>query len=152
MLTVNGLDELRSYVGKEIGTSEWFEITQEKINQFAEATGDHQWIHVNVEMAKQFSPFKTTIAHGFMTLSLMPMLMEKIWKIEGVKMGVNYGTNKVRFTAPVPVNSKIRLKASLANLQDIENGGVQITTNAVFEREGQEKPVCVAEAISLMYF
>jgi acyl dehydratase len=152
MLTVNGLDELRSYVGKEIGASEWFEITQEKINQFAEATGDHQWIHVNVEMAKQFSPFKTTIAHGFMTLSLMPMLMEKIWKIEGAKMGVNYGTNKVRFTAPVPVNSKIRLKASLANLQDIDNGGVQLTTNAVFEREGQEKPVCVAEAISLMYF
>ncbi|MCU0446081.1 MAG: MaoC family dehydratase [Microscillaceae bacterium] len=152
MLTVKGLDELRTYVGKEIGVSDWFEINQERINQFAEATGDHQWIHVNVEMAKQFSPFKTTIAHGFMTLSLMPMLMEKIWKIEGGKMGVNYGTNKVRFTAPVPVDSKIRLKASLAALQDIENGGVQMTVNAVFEREGQEKPVCVAEAISLLYF
>lgn len=152
MLIVKSLDELKTYIGKEVGTSDWYEITQESINKFAEATGDHQWIHVNVEMAKQYSPFKTTIAHGFMTLSLMPMLMEKIWKIEGAKMGVNYGTNKVRFTAPVPVNSKIRLKATLANLQDIENGGVQLTTNAVFEREGQEKPVCVAESLSLLYF
>lgn len=151
MLTINGLEELKSFVGKEIGVSDWYEITQEKINLFAEATGDHQWIHVNIEMAKQYSPFKTTIAHGFMTLSLIPMLSDKIWSIKGVKMGVNYGTNKVRFTSPVPVNSKVRLRSTLSNLQEIENNGVQITMNNIIEIEGKEKPALVSENISLMY-
>jgi acyl dehydratase len=152
MLTVNGLDELKSLVGKEIGTSDWYEVSQEKINLFAEATGDHQWIHVNIEMAKQYSPFKTTIAHGFMTLSLIPMLSEQIWSVKGVKMGVNYGTNKVRFTAPVPSGSKVRLRSTLTNLIEVENNGVQITMNNIIEIEGKEKPACVSENISLMFF
>jgi acyl dehydratase len=152
MRTINGLAELRALTGQEIGVSDWFLIDQDRINAFAEATGDHQWIHINEDMARQFSPFKTTIAHGFLTLSLLPMLMDKVWKIEGVKMGVNYGTNKVRFPAPVPVNSQVRLRATLSTLEDVDNNGVQLMLTAAFEREGSEKPVCVVESLMRMYF
>jgi acyl dehydratase len=152
MRIVQGLQELKSLVGQEIGTSDWMLIDQARINAFADATGDHQWIHINTEMAKQYSPFKTTIAHGFLTLSLLPMMMDKIWKIEGVKMGVNYGANKVRFPAPVLVDSNVRLRATLSTLEEVDMNGVQIMITATFEREGQDKPVCVVESLMRMYF
>lgn len=150
MKIINGLEELKSLVGQEIGVSDWLLIDQERINAFADATGDHQWIHINAEMAAK-SPFGSTIAHGFLTLSLMPMLMDQIWKLEGVRMGVNYGTNKVRFTAPVPVNSKVRLRAQLEKVDDIP-GGAQIINKSTFEIEGQNKPACIVEGLSLVYF
>lgn len=151
MRIVKGLEELQALVGQEIGYSDWIKIEQDRIQAFADATLDHQWIHLDEEKAKKMSPFGTTIAHGFLTLSLMPYLMDQVWKIEGAKMGVNYGTNKVRFMSPVPVNSKVRLKATLSSLEEIE-GGVQMVVTATYEREGQEKPVCVAEAVSRLYF
>ncbi|TAE05765.1 MAG: MaoC family dehydratase [Bacteroidetes bacterium] len=152
MKIIQGLAELKTLVGQELGTSDWLTIPQTQINAFAEATGDHQWIHTQPEMAKQYSPFKTTIAHGFLTLSLLPMLMDKIWQVQGVKMGINYGTNKVRFPAPVPVDSQIRLKAVLSSLDELDANSVQTMVTATFEREGGEKPVCVAEFLMRFYF
>ncbi len=152
MLIIQGKEELFAKKGQDLGVSDWLLIDQARINLFAEATGDYQFIHVNPEMAK-FTPMGTTIAHGFLTLSLMPVLLDKIWEIKGVKMGINYGTNKVRFTAPVLVNSKVRLKANLLEVEEVQNGlGVQITVNCVFEIEGQEKPACVAESLVRLYF
>ncbi|TAE73187.1 MAG: MaoC family dehydratase [Bacteroidetes bacterium] len=152
MLVIEGKNDLFSKKGQDLGVSDWFLIDQARINAFADATGDHQFIHVNPEMAK-FTPMGTTIAHGFLTLSLMPVLLEKIWEIKGVKMGINYGTNKVRFTAPVLVNSKIRMKANLLEVEEVQNGlGVQITVNCIFEIEGQEKPACIAESLVRLYF
>ncbi len=150
MKVVKGLEELKALVGQEIGVSDWLLIDQARINAFAEATGDHQWIHINPEMAAK-SPFGTTIAHGFLTLSLLPMLMDQIWKLEGVRMGVNYGTNKVRFTNPVPVNSKVRLRAVLEKVENIP-GGAQIINKSTFEIEGKDKPACIVEGLSLIYF
>lgn len=144
------LDELPSYVGKEIGVSEWHEMSQETINAFADATGDHQWIHVDVERAKRESPFGGPIAHGFLTLSLTPQLVWEVYTVDGVKMGVNYGVNKVRFPAPVPAGSRIRARVALVDLQEIE-GGAQGITQVTFEREGHDKPVCVAETVSRWY-
>jgi acyl dehydratase len=141
--------ELKDYVGKEIGSSNWHEITQERINTFAEATDDHQWIHVDPEMAAQ-GPFGTTIAHGYLTLSLAPVLMSEIWEFEDVQMGINYGLNRVRFPAPVPVGSKVRATAKLQSVDEIPNG-VQIVVACTFEREGGDKPVCVAETVSRLY-
>lgn len=152
MRIINGIAELKTLVGQELGVSDWQAVPQSQINAFAEATGDHQWIHTQPDMAKQFSPFKTTIAHGFLTLSLLPMLMDKIWQVKGVKMGVNYGTNKVRFPAPVPVDSQIRLRAVLSTFEEIDAQSVQTMVMATFEREGGEKPVCVAEFIMRFYF
>ncbi len=152
MKIINGIAELKTLVGQELGVSDWLTIPQSQINNFAEATGDHQWIHTQPEMAKQFSPFKTTIAHGFLTLSLLPMLMDKIWQVKGVKMGVNYGTNKVRFPAPVPVDSQIRLRAVLTEFEEIDAQTAQTIVKATFEREGTEKPVCVAEFVMRFYF
>jgi acyl dehydratase len=150
MFVLKGKEELMAKKGQELGTSEWFEIDQKRINDFAHATGDHQFIHVNPELAK-LTPMGTTIAHGFLTLSLMPVLLDTIWKVEGVKMAINYGTNKVRFTSPVLVNSKIRLKATLTEVEEIEFG-VQVTISCLFEREGQEKPVCFAESLIRLFF
>jgi acyl dehydratase len=152
MRTINGITELKTLVGQELGVSDWLTISQTQINAFAEATGDHQWIHTQPEMAKEFSPFKTTIAHGFLTLSLLPMLMDKIWQVKGIKMGINYGTNKVRFPSPVLVDSQIRLKAMLSSLEEIDANSVQTMVTATFEREGGEKPVCVAEFLMRFYF
>jgi acyl dehydratase len=152
MKIIQGLAELKTLVGQELGTSDWLTIPQTQINAFAEATGDHQWIHTQPEMAKQYSPFKTTIAHGFLTLSLLPMLMDKIWQVQGIKMGINYGTNKVRFPAPVPVDSQIRLRAVLSSLEELDANSVQTMVTATFEREGGEKPVCVAEFLMRFYF
>ncbi len=140
------LADLQTQVGNEIAVSDWLTVTQERINQFADATGDHQWIHVDPERAKT-SPFKSTIAHGFLTLSLIPGFSDPSIKMKSVKMGVNYGLNKVRFTNPVTVNSRVRGRFVLKAFDVIE-GGAQITMSVTIEIEGQEKPACVAESIS----
>ena len=143
--------ELESRVGQEIGVSPWVDIPQERIDLFAKATEDFQWIHVDREKAKT-SPFGTTIAHGFLTLSMLPKLVESTFEFSDRKMGVNYGLNKVRFTAPVPAGAKIRGRFTLAKYEKIDANGVQTTWNVVMEREGGDKPVCVAETISRHYF
>ncbi len=142
------LDEFRGAVGTELGVSEWHTITQEQINKFADATGDHQWIHVDPAKAKD-GPFGTTIAHGYLTLSLLPMLADEIYEVQSLKMGVNYGANKVRFPSPVPVNSRIRASARLIEINEISIGA-QATIQFTIEREGGEKPVCIAEVIFMM--
>jgi acyl dehydratase len=143
---INGIDELKAAVGTHLGHSDWMEITQERVNLFADATGDHQWIHVDVERAKAESPFGGPIAHGYLTLSLAPALVPEIVQVRGFSMGVNYGTGKVRFPSPVPVGSKLRAGAELADVTDVD-GGVQLVMKLTFEVEGAPKPACVAEAI-----
>src|SRR5918996_651157 len=130
MTTITGLDELKRHAGKELGTSDWHEVTQKDIDTFADVTGDHQWIHIDVERAKE-TPFGGTIAHGYYTLSLAPKFSEEIMKFEGFAFAVNYGLNKVRFPAPLPVGGKVRMTARLAALEDVP-GGVQITVAATF--------------------
>jgi acyl dehydratase len=147
--TIQGIEGLKQRVGDHLGYSEWHQVTQEQVNTFAEATGDFQWIHVDVERAKQ-GPFGGPIAHGYLTLSLGPLLIPQIVKVEGITMAVNYGLNKVRFPAPVPVGSKLRLGATLANVEDIA-GGVQVTMGMVYELDGGDKPVCVAEIVFRYY-
>lgn len=142
--------DIKSFVGKEIGVSDWHTVTQPDINQFADVTLDHQWIHIDAERAQKESPYKTTIAHGYYTLSLIPHLMAQVWKVNGVKMGVNYGLNKLRFPAPVPVGSRVRARAKLANVEDVK-GGVQVTTEVTIEVDGGEKPAAVAETLSRYY-
>ncbi len=149
MLTLNGLEEVKAYVGKELGVSDWLEVTQEKIDQFAEVTGDDQWIHVDRERAKA-SPFGGTIAHGYYTLSLAPRFSYDLFKFEGFAFGVNYGLNRVRFPAPMPVGGRVRMRARLLSVDEVP-GGAQVTTELTFEREGGEKPVCVAESLSRVY-
>ncbi|MEC4018554.1 MaoC family dehydratase [Streptomyces sp. H27-D2] len=143
------LDDLRSAVGEDLGTTDWLEIDQKRIDLFAEATGDHQWIHVDPEKAAA-GPFGTTIAHGYLTLSLLPTLVPRLMRVEGVRMGLNYGVNKVRFPATVPVGSRLRASARIAEVSEVK-GGVQLTTGVTIEREGGEKPVCVAESVSRFY-
>jgi acyl dehydratase len=143
------LDELRTAVGEQLGWTDWQEIDQERIDLFATATGDRQWIHVDPERAAQ-GPFHTTIAHGFLTLSLIPSLTPRLFQVEGVRMGVNYGVNKVRFPAPVPVGSRLRATAKIADVAEA-GGGVQLVTQVTIEREGGEKPVCVAETVARFY-
>ncbi|MCU1375567.1 MAG: enoyl-CoA hydratase [Actinomycetia bacterium] len=143
--TINGADELKSLVGQQLGTSDWLEITQERVNTFADATGDHQWIHVDPERAKA-GPFGGTIAHGYLTMSLGPVLLPQVVTVTGFSMALNYGLNKLRFPSPVPVGSKLRLSAQLAAVEDV-TGGVQTTYVLTFEVEGQDKPACVAEAL-----
>ncbi|WP_327322501.1 MaoC family dehydratase [Streptomyces sp. NBC_01210] len=143
-------DELRAGVGAQLGHSEWLEIEQKRIDLFADATGDHQWIHVDPERAAS-GPFGTTIAHGYLTLSLLPTFVPQILRVEGMKMGINYGANKVRFPSPVPVGSRLRASAVLQNVEEA-GGGVQVTALVTVEREGGDKPVCVAESVSRYYF
>ncbi len=150
MREIATLDELKSLVGQEIAVSDWVQISQERVNQFAEATGDYQWIHLDVERCKRESPFGGPIAHGYLTLSLLPMLMQNSVRMTDVRMGVNYGLNKVRFPAPVPVGSKVRSRTTVLLVEDIE-GGAQVTWLVTVEREGGDKPVCVAESISRRY-
>jgi acyl dehydratase len=145
------LRDLESKVGQECGVSPWVEITQARIDEFARATEDFQWIHVDPARAKS-SPFGGTIAHGFLTLSMLPKLSESTFEFSDRKMGVNYGLNKVRFTAPVPAGAKIRGRFTLAGYDKIEGNGVQTTWSVKIEREGGDKPVCVLEAISRHYF
>jgi len=147
-LTVRSLE---SRVGQECGVSPWVEISQARIDQFAEATGDFQWIHVDPERAKS-SPFGGTIAHGFLTLSMLPKLTESTFEFSDRKMGVNYGLNKVRFTSPVPAGARIRGRFTLAKYEKIDGNGVQTTWSVTIEREGGEKPVCIAETIARHYF
>lgn len=143
-------DELRAGVGEQLGYSEWLEIEQKRIDLFAEATGDHQWIHIDPERAAS-GPFGTTIAHGYLTLSLLAAFVPQVMRVEGMKMGINYGANKIRFPAPVPVGSRLRATAVLQNVEEA-GGGVQVTALVTVEREGSEKPVCVAESVSRYFF
>jgi acyl dehydratase len=149
VLTLSGIDEIKSYVGKELGVSEWYEVTQEDINTFADVTGDHQWIHVDIERAKE-TPFGGTIAHGYYILSLAPKFSYELFTIEGFAFGLNYGVNRVRFISPMPVGGKIRMRAKVGSVEDVP-GGAQIMTELTFEREGGEKPVCVAETLMRGY-
>ena len=149
MRTITGLDELKAAEGEVLGTSEWHEVTQDAINDFADVPGDHQWIHVDPERAKD-TPFGGTIAHGYYTLSLAPMLTDEVLKMDGFAMAINYGLNKVRFPAPVPVDSKVRMRARLAELEEIQ-GGAQMIMELTFEREGGDKPVCVAQSVVRVY-
>ena len=142
--------DLENRVGEEIAVSPWVEMAQERIDLFAKATEDFQWIHVDPEKAKQ-SPFGSTIAHGFLTLSMLPKLTESTFEFSDRKMGVNYGLNKVRFTAPVPSGSRIRGRFTLAKYEKI-GGGVQVTWGVSIERDGADKPVCIAEAIGRHFF
>lgn len=146
---INGVEELKANVGQHLGYSPYMEITQERVNQFAEATGDFQWIHVDVERSKS-GPFGGPIAHGYLTLSLGPVLYPQVVQIHGFSMGVNYGANKVRFPSPVPVGSNLRLGVKLVDVEEIP-GGVQTTMEFTFEVEGASKPSCVAEIIFRSY-
>src|SRR5215218_6610137 len=137
---VESVADAKPLVGQELGVGPWFEITQERVNAFAEATGDHQWIHIDPERAAK-GPFGTTIAHGYLTLSLLPVLAQGVTTVEGVRMGVNYGLNKVRFPAPVPAGSRVRARFELLSVEDIE-GGAQLVSRVTVEREGGDKPVC----------
>jgi len=148
--TVQGIAGLEAKVGEHLGYSDYVEITQEQVNLFADATGDHQWIHVDPERAKS-GPFGGAIAHGYLTLSMGPTLMPEILRVDGITMAVNYGAGKVRFPAPVPVGSNLRLGAELLEVEDVGGGGAQITMRFTFEVEGAPKPSCVAEIIFRYY-
>ena len=147
--TLTGPDEVKAAVGQELGVSDWYEVTQATIDEFAEVTGDHQWIHVDPERAAQ-TPFGGTIAHGLFTLSLGPKFSYEVMDMQGFAFGVNYGYGRVRFPAPLPVGSKVRMRAALTNVDDVP-GGIQITVTQTFEREGEEKPVCVAESLARLF-
>lgn len=147
--TFASLNELRAAVGEELGTTGWKDVDQKRIDQFADATGDHQWIHVDPERAAR-GPFRTTIAQGYLTLSLIPSFTPELMRVEGVRMAVNYGVNKVRFPSPVPVGSRLRASGRIAEVTEVE-GGVQLVVTVAVESEGGDKPVCVAETVGRYY-
>jgi acyl dehydratase len=149
MLTINGIDELKARAGEDLGVSGWHEVTQAEVDAFADATGDHQWIHVDPERARE-TPFGGTIAHGYYTLSLAARFLEELLHVEGVSIMVNYGLNRLRFPAVMPVGGRVRMHLRLASVDDIP-GGAMLTFEMTFEREGGEKPVCVAEALTCAY-
>jgi acyl dehydratase len=146
MRAFTSLDELRSAVGEELGVSGWHVVTQQQIDAFADATGDHQWIHVDPSRAAE-GPFATTIAHGFLTLALTPMLLREIYQVHGIRMAINYGANRVRFPAPLPSNASVRARARLESAEDVP-GGVQVVTRVEINTDGGEKPCCVAELVT----
>ena len=149
--TINGIGELKTLVGEEIGASDWFEVTQARINAFADATEDHQWIHIDAERAKTESPFGGTIAHGFLTLSLLPHLAAQAYRVQGnIKMGINYGLNRLRFVSPVPSGSRVRARFTLQAVEDVA-GGAQLTVAVTVEIEGGQKPALVAEWLTRYY-
>jgi acyl dehydratase len=148
MRVFNGIDELEKVVGEHLGHSDWHTVTQEKVDQFADATGDHQWIHVDTERARS-GPFGGTIAHGYMTLSLVPMLNAQIYRVDGLSMGINYGCNKVRFPSPVPVGSRVRAGAELVELSSTPQGA-QAVIRTTIEIEDGEKPACVADTVVVL--
>ena len=150
MKTFQTLSDLAACTGQEVAVSDWLTITQQQVNLFADATGDHQWIHIDPEKAAA-GPFGSTIAHGFLTLSLLPRFFESSMEIVECRMGVNYGLNKVRFTAPVPVGSRLRARMTLLSAEPIEGNGLQMAWNVIVEREGADKPVCVAESLVRRY-
>jgi acyl dehydratase len=148
MRTFNGIEELEAAVGTHLGHSEWHTVDQKQIDLFADATGDHQWIHIDTEKA-QSGPFGTTVAHGFLTLSLVPMLASQVYRVEGVKMGVNYGANKLRFPSPVPVDSRVRAGVELLAVTP-SSLGYQVATRVTVERDGGDKPACVVESLAIV--
>ncbi|MGY1786687.1 MaoC family dehydratase [Geodermatophilus sp. SYSU D00698] len=150
MATTTTMAEVPGLIGQELGTSDWLEVTQDRVDTFADATGDHQWIHVDVERARAESPFGGPIAHGYLTLSLLVPLFAQVFAVTDTAMGVNYGLNKVRFPSPVPVGSRVRLTATLKDVEQVA-GGLQLTFSAVVEREGSEKPACIAEPVYRYY-
>jgi acyl dehydratase len=149
MLTINGIDELKAHAGEDVGVSGWHEVTQTEIDAFADVTGDHQWIHVDPERARE-TPFGGTIAHGYYTLSLAPRFLEELLHVGGVALMVNYGLNRLRFPAALPVGDRVRMHLRLGSVDDMP-GGVMLTSELTFEREGGEKPVCVAESLACAY-
>src|ERR1700734_3138822 len=149
--TTTTLPERASFKGRKLGVSEWFEVAQDRVNTFADATDDHQWIHVDAERATAESPFGGPIGHGFLTLSLFVPMWSQILQVTDITMGVNYGLNKVRFPAPVPVGSRIRLTATLLDIEEVKGGAVQLVVGGVVEREGSDKPVCVLESLTRLY-
>ena len=149
MNTVETVQDLSALAGRDLGTTDWVEVSQADIDAFAAATGDHQWIHVDPERARS-GPFRTTIAHGYLTLALLPPLFAKLLTVERVSMGINYGLNRVRFPSPLPSGSRVRLTATLVDVTPVE-GGVQVTVDATLERDGGEKPACVAQAVYRYY-
>lgn len=150
MREIASLSALKELIGQDVASSDWVTVTQERVQMFADATGDHQWIHLDVERSKRESPYGGTIAHGFLTLSLLPMMMASAVSMPNVRMGVNYGLNRVRFPAPVPVGSRVRGHLKLLSVEDIE-GGAQVIWQVTVEREGGDKPVCIAESITRRY-
>ena len=147
--TLTGPDEVKAAVGQELGVSDWYEVTQATIDEFAAVTGDDQWIHVDPERAAQ-TPFGGTIAHGLFTLSLGPKFSYEVMDMQGFAFGVNYGYGKVRFPAPLPVGARVRMRGQLTHVEDVP-GGIQITVTQTFEREGEDKPVCVAESLARLF-
>lgn len=146
MRTFDSLEDFAAATGQELGVSDWFTVTQDAVNQFADATGDHQWIHVDPEKAAD-GPFGGTIAHGFMTLSLLPVLMAQIYTVGGVKFALNYGVNKVRFPSPVKVGARVRATSTLVDVADLGGGAHQATISTVVQADGADKPACVAESV-----
>jgi acyl dehydratase len=151
MLTVEKPSDLLQHVGETLGPSEWLTVTQEMIDKFAHATGDHQWIHVDVERAKKDMPGGKTISHGYLTLSLLPRLAPTLMKVEQRRRGLNYGSNRVRFTAPVPAGARIRLKQKLVKVEPVEDNGFRVTSEMTMEVEGNSRPAMVAETLSVVY-
>lgn len=150
MKTFETIADLAALLGQEVATSPWLTITQQQVNLFADATGDHQWIHIDPEKARS-GPFGATIAHGFLTLSLIPQFFAMAFKVSATRLGVNYGLNKVRFTSPVPVGSRLRARIKLLAVQPLDQGGSQFTWEVTVEREGQTKPACIAESLVRLY-
>jgi len=148
MRTFNGVDELQAAVGEHLGHSDWHEVTQQQVDTFADATGDHQWIHVDPEKAKS-GPFGGTIAHGYLTLSMIPMLAWEVYEVKGITMGINYGSNKVRFPTPVPVGSRVRAGVEVAEVTPGPKG-VQCVFKVTVELEGSDRPACVAETVTVI--
>ena len=151
MLEVEKPQDLLQHVGEQLGPSEWLTVTQEMIDKFADATGDHQWIHVDVERAKKEMPGGKTIAHGYLTLSLLPQLAPTLMKIEKRRRGLNYGSNRVRFTAPVPAGARVRLRQKLVKIEPVEDNGFRITSEMTMEVEGNPRPAMVAETLGIVY-
>lgn len=150
-LVVENFSDFRALEGQPLPEGDWMTVTQEMINDFAKATGDFQWIHVDVEKATKHSPFKKPVAHGFMSVSLLSKMLEELIQVRSVQMGVNYGLNKVRFPSPVLVDSRLRLVGKVSNIEDYGDNGLKITWNCIVEIEGSEKPACAAEFLSLMF-
>jgi acyl dehydratase len=151
MRVFKDLNEVKAAVGSEIGVSDWVEVTQERIEQFAQATGDNQWIHVDVERAKRESPDGTTIAHGLLTLSFAPLFIRSVMRVEGLKNTLNYGANRVRYVTPVPAGSQLRGRVSIVAAEDATTSGLRVTYGLTIEIEGRERPACVAEVIGVHY-
>ena len=152
MRTFTSAEQLRAAVGEDLGSSDWLQITQERVNTFADATGDHQWIHVDVERAKKESPFGGPIAHGYLSLSLIPVLNWQIYTVENVKLGINYGSNKVRFINPVKVGAHVRLHTTLTSVEEVSGGALQVIATNTLEIENEAKPALIAETISRIVF